>query len=98
MSACVLRNSVCQVVLERKRQFGRDLNDGVDHIKRGNLLGASAWQHAASLLIRAMFSKSATEAERVLQAPVQAVDATHLLWTCYSRMSVRDIHSFLGET
>lgn len=87
MSACVLRNSVCQAVGER-RQFGKDLNDGVDHIKRGNLLGASAWQHTASLLICAMFSKSATEAECVLQASVQAVDAVHLLWTCYSRMSV----------
>lgn len=75
-----------------------DLNDGVDHIKRGNLLGTSVWQHAAPLLICAMFSKSATEAECVLQAPVQAVDAVHLLWICYSGMSVCDAHSFLAET
>lgn len=98
MSACVLHNGVCQVEGERKKQFDRDLKDGVDHIKRGNLLGASAWQHAVSLLICAMFSKSASEAEGVLQAPVQAVDAAHLLWTCYSRMSVCDAHSCLGET
>lgn len=34
-SACVLR----KVAGKRKRQFSKDRNDGVDHIKRGNLLG-----------------------------------------------------------